>query len=78
MLGRRAESSDDDESTCFKLSTLDMFASCLCGRTVRCTNSSGMDNLFIVFWKFNRRFDRPSSPSPAKENQYESNLIDLK
>ncbi len=37
-----------------------------------------MDNLFIVFWKFNRRFDRPSVPSPAKENQYESNLIDLK
>jgi hypothetical protein len=34
--------------------------------TVRWKNSCGIVNFDIVFWKFNRRFDRSSWASPAK------------
>ncbi len=67
---RGAESSDDVESTRLKLSVLATFVRCLFDKTFRCTNSCGIDNLVVVFWKFNRRFDRPSIPSPAKLNRY--------
>jgi hypothetical protein len=49
MAVRRAESSDDVESIRLKLSVLDSVVRCLFGKTFRCTNSCGIDNLVMVF-----------------------------
>jgi hypothetical protein len=67
---RGSESSDFVESIRFKDSVLAGSVTCLCIMTVRWKNSYGIRNLDIVFWKFNRRFARPSGPSPAKLNKY--------
>ncbi len=70
MLVCAAESSEPVESKSCKPSPFGVGVGVgvarLFGKTVRCTNSWGIDNFVMVFWKFNRRFDRPSAPSLAE------------
>ena len=66
---RDADSSDEAESERFKLLPRSTALRFLFTGAVRLTKSCGMVSLVSVFWKFIRRFARPSGPSPAESKR---------